>query len=79
MPSRLRGAPQTQSDVAVGTFLDHPELQQLAVPLRERRECSALRLRERPPVVDRVESGISGEQTGHAEPATGSVFDSPLA
>jgi hypothetical protein len=34
MPSRLWRAAQTHGDVAVGTFLDHPQLQQFAIPLR---------------------------------------------
>jgi hypothetical protein len=34
MPSRLRRAPQAHGDVAVGTFLDHAQLQQFAIPLR---------------------------------------------
>jgi hypothetical protein len=42
MPRRLRRTPQTDGDVAVGTFLDHPQLQQFAIPLRKRRECSTL-------------------------------------
>jgi hypothetical protein len=29
--------------------------------------------------VNRVKSGISGEQTGHTEPTTSSVLDSPLS
>jgi hypothetical protein len=78
MPSRLRRTPQTHGDVAVGAFLDHPQLQQFAISLRERRECSTLRLRERPTVVDCFKSDISGEQTGHTEPTASSVLDSPL-
>jgi hypothetical protein len=78
MPSRLRRTPQTHGDVAVGTFLDHPQLQQFAIPLRQRRECSTLRLRERPTIVDSVKSSISSEQTGHTEPTTSSVLDPPL-
>jgi hypothetical protein len=34
MASRLRRTPQTHGDVAVGTFLDHTQLQQFAIPLR---------------------------------------------
>jgi hypothetical protein len=34
MPSRLRRTPQMRGNVAVGTFLDHPQLQQFAIPLR---------------------------------------------
>jgi hypothetical protein len=79
MPGRLRRAPQTDGDVAVGAFLDHPQLQQLAIPHRERRECSTLRFRERRTVVDRVERGISGEQTGHAQSTASSVLDAPLS
>jgi hypothetical protein len=78
MPSRLRRTAQTPRDVAVGTFLDHPQLQQLTIPLRQRRECSTLRLRKRPTIVDSVKSGISGEQAGHTEPTTSSVLDPPL-
>jgi hypothetical protein len=78
MPSRLRRTPQTHGDVAVGTFLDHPQLQQFAIPLRQRRKGSTLRLRERPTIVDSVKSSISGEQTGHTEPTTSSVLDPPL-
>jgi hypothetical protein len=37
-----------------------------------------LRLRERPTVVDGIESGISGEQSRHPEPTTSSVLDPPL-
>jgi hypothetical protein len=33
MPSRLRRTPQLDGDVAVGTFLDHAQLQQLTIPL----------------------------------------------
>jgi hypothetical protein len=79
MSSRLRRTPQTHGDVAVGTFLDHPQLQQFAIPLRQRLEGSTLRLRQRPTIVDRLESGISGEQTGHPEPTTSSVLDPPLS
>jgi hypothetical protein len=79
MPGCLRRTPQTHGDVAVGAFLDHPQLQQLAIPLRERRECSPVRLRKRPAIVDRVERGISGEQAGHAEATTSRVLDAPLS
>jgi hypothetical protein len=78
MPRRLRRTAQTPSDVAVGTFLDHPQLQQFTIPLRQQRECSTLRLRERAPVVDSLESGVSGKQTGHPEPATSSILDAAL-
>jgi len=78
MAGGLRRAPQTRGDVAVRAFLDHAELQQLAIPLRERRERSTVGLRERPTVVDRFESGVLGKQTRHAEPAAGGVFDPPL-
>jgi hypothetical protein len=79
MPSRLRRTPKTHGDVAVGTFLDHPQLQQFAIPLRQRSECSTLRLRKRPTIVDCVKRGISGEQTGHTEPTASSVLDPPLS
>jgi hypothetical protein len=79
MSGCLRRTPQAQGDVAIGTFLDYPQLQELAIPLRERRKCSTLRLRERPAVVDFIKSGISGEQTGHTEPTTSSVLDPPLS
>jgi hypothetical protein len=78
MPSRLRRTPQTHGDIAVRALLDHPQLQQLAIPLRERGDCPTLRLRERPMVVECLKSGISGEQTGHSEPTTRSVLDAPL-
>jgi hypothetical protein len=79
MPSRLRRTAQTHGYVAVRTFLDDPQLQQFAIPLRKRLECSTLRFRERQTVVDCVKSPISGEQTGHPEPTTSSVLDPPLA
>ncbi len=78
MPRRLRRTTQTRSDVAVGAFLDHPQPEQFTIPLRQRCECSTVRLGERPTIVDSVESGISGERTGHPEPATSSVLDPPL-
>jgi hypothetical protein len=78
MPSRLRRTPQARGNVAVGTFLDHPQPEQFTIPLRQRREYSTLRLRQRPTVVDGVETGISGEQAGHPEPAASSVLDPPL-
>jgi len=34
MPRRLGGTAQTPGDVAVGTFLDNPQLQQFAISLR---------------------------------------------
>jgi hypothetical protein len=34
MASRLRRTPQPDGDVAVWTFLDHPQPQQFAIPLR---------------------------------------------
>jgi hypothetical protein len=34
MPSRLGRTAQTHGYVAVGTFLDHPQLQQFAILLR---------------------------------------------
>ena len=78
MPRRLRRTAQTPGDVAVRTFLDHPQPQQFTIPLRQRRECSTLRLRERLTVVDSVERGIRGEQTGDTEPPTGTVLDPAL-
>jgi hypothetical protein len=79
MTSRLRRTPQTRGDVAVRTFLDHPQLQQLTIPRRERGERSTVRFRERATVVDHFESGVAGEQTGHAEPAPSGVLDPPLS
>jgi hypothetical protein len=34
MASRLRRTPQANGDLAVGTFVDHPQLQQFPIPLR---------------------------------------------
>jgi hypothetical protein len=79
MPSRLRRAAQTHGDVAVRTLLNHPQPQQLAIPIRQRRERLALRLRERPTVLDCVKGGVSGEQTRHTEPTTSSVLYPPLS
>jgi len=78
MPSRLRRAAQPHGDVAVGTFLNHPQLQQFAIPLRQRREYATLRIRERPTVVDFVQSSIAGEQARHTEPTASGVLDPPL-
>ena len=77
-PRGLRRTLQTDGDVAVGTFLDHPQPEQFAILLRERCECSTLRFRERPTVVDGVKSGISDEQTRYSEPTTRGVLDPPL-
>jgi hypothetical protein len=79
MASGLRRTPQPRCDVAVGTFLDHPQPEQFAIPLRQRRKCSTLRLRERPTIVDRVKSSIASEQARHTEPTTSSVLDPPLS
>jgi len=79
MPRRLRRTAKTPGDVAVGTFLDDPQPEQFTISLRQRCKRSTLRLRERPAVVDRVESGISGEQASHTEPTPSSVLDPPPA
>ena len=78
MPRRLRRTPQTTGDFAVGTFLDHPQPEQFTVSLRQRRDSSTLRLRQRPTVADSVKRGVTGEQSRHTEPPTGSVLDPPL-
>ena len=78
MACRQRRTPQPHGDVAVRTFLNHPQLQQLAISLWQRLKCSTVRLRERPTVVECVKSGISGEQTRHTESTTSSVLDPPL-
>jgi hypothetical protein len=78
MPSRLRRTAQTQGDVAVGAFLNHPQLEEFAIPLRQRSEYLTLRLRKRATIVYSFKSGISGEQPRHTKPTTSSVLNPPL-